>query len=62
MKDTDMVWGALLHLGSNMWDDFIEGPDDWAKSEAEVRLQSSPRMISRVSRNRSQGKKRVSMS
>ncbi len=35
-------WGCLLHLGSNMWDDFENGPDDWAKSEAEERLRPNP--------------------
>ena len=27
-----MNWGALLHLGANMWDDFLDDPDGWAKS------------------------------
>ena len=35
-------WGCLLHLGSNMWDDFENGPDDWAKSEAEERVRPNP--------------------
>ena len=36
------IWGALLHLGSNMWDDFDTGPDDWAKSEAEELTRPNP--------------------
>ena len=35
-------WGCLLHLGSNMWDDFENGPDDWAKSEEEERQRPNP--------------------
>ena len=35
-------WGVLLHLGGNMWDDFENGPDDWAKSEEEERLHPNP--------------------
>lgn len=27
-----MNWGALLHLGANMRDDFLDDPDGWAKS------------------------------
>ena len=26
------TWGCLLHLGSNMWDDFADDPDGWAMS------------------------------
>ncbi len=36
------TWGALLHLGSNMWDDFEVGPDDWAKSEEEEKVRPNP--------------------
>ena len=41
-KLPDFAWGALLHLGSNMWDDFDTGPDDWAKSEEEEKLRPNP--------------------
>lgn len=34
--------GALLHLGSNMWDDYPAGPDDFAKSEAEEKSCPNP--------------------
>ena len=35
-KKAPFLWGCLLHLGSNMWDDFDDkGPDGWAKSEEE---------------------------
>ena len=36
------TWGTLLHLGSNMWDDYITGPDDWAKSAEEEKLRPNP--------------------
>ena len=39
---TGLGWGALLHLGSNMWDDYDSGPDDWAKSEAEEKVRPNP--------------------
>ena len=42
LGDAPFTWGALLHLGSNMWDDFEVGPDDWAKSEAEEKLHPNP--------------------
>ena len=38
----DFMWSALLHLGSNMWDDFEVGPDDWAKSEEEEKVRPNP--------------------
>lgn len=38
----DFSWGVLLHLGSNMWDDFRDGPDDWAKSDEELALHPNP--------------------
>ena len=41
-KLPNFAWGALLHLGSNMWDDFDTGPDDWAKSEEEEKLRPNP--------------------
>ena len=41
-KDAPFSWGCLLHLGSNMWDDFADGPDDWAKSEAEEKVRPNP--------------------
>lgn len=37
-----MNWGALLHLGSNMWDDFLDDPDGWAKSREEEELRPNP--------------------
>ena len=37
-----MIWGTLLHLGSNMWDDYLAGPDDWAKSTEEEQLAPNP--------------------
>ena len=36
------AWGCLLHLGSNMWDDFDVDPDGWAKSEAEEKVRPNP--------------------
>ena len=41
-KPAPFTWGALLHLGANMWDDFEAGPDDWAKSEAEEAARPNP--------------------
>ena len=38
----DMIWGMLLHLGSNLWDDFLLGPDDWAKSVEEEKIRPNP--------------------
>ncbi len=38
----DFAWGALLHLGSNMWDDYIIGPSDWAKSAEEEKRRPNP--------------------
>lgn len=36
--DKPLDWGVLLHLGSNMWDDFCHSPDEYAKSrEDEVK-------------------------
>jgi len=37
-----LSWGALLHLGSNMWDDFLDDPDGWAKSEEEEKTRPNP--------------------
>ena len=34
--------GALLHLGSNMWDDFPANPDDLAKSPEEAKTRPNP--------------------
>ena len=34
--------GALLHLGSNMWDDFPANPDDLAKSPEEEKTRPNP--------------------
>ena len=42
VKRSDFTWGALLHLGSNMWDDYIVGPSDWAKSPEEEKLRPNP--------------------
>ena len=42
MKKDKMVWGALLHLGSNMWDDFLDDPDGWAKSPEEEQQRPNP--------------------
>ena len=42
MRKDKMVWGALLHLGSNMWDDFLDDPDGWAKSPEEERQRPNP--------------------
>ena len=33
---------VLLHLGTNMWDDFLNGPDDLAKSVEEEKLRPNP--------------------
>jgi len=35
-------WGALLHLGNNMWDDFADDPDGWAKSAEEEKVRPNP--------------------
>ena len=37
-----LEWGALIHLGSNMWDDYIIGPSDWAKSAEEEKRRPNP--------------------
>ena len=36
------AWSALLHLGMNMWDDFADDPDGWARSEAEEKVRPNP--------------------
>ena len=41
-KAAPFTWGCLLHLGSNMWDDFEVGPDDWAKSAEEEKVRPNP--------------------
>lgn len=41
-KNAPFTWGCLLHLGSNMWDDFLAGPDDWAKSAVEEKANPNP--------------------
>ena len=41
-KRSDLSWGVLLHLGSNMWDDFLDNPDDVAKSEKEEQTRPNP--------------------
>ena len=41
-KDGKFIWGALLHLGSNMWDDFQDDPDGLAKSAAEAKDRPNP--------------------
>lgn len=23
----EQIWGSLIHLGSNMWNDFLQAPD-----------------------------------
>jgi hypothetical protein len=42
MKKNDMIWGMLLHLGSNLWDDFLQSPDEWAKSPEEEKIRPNP--------------------
>ena len=37
-----LIWSALLHLGANMWDDFADGPDDFARSEEEEAKRPNP--------------------
>ena len=37
------IWGTLLHLGSNMWDDFLRGPDELAKSAREELQRPNPK-------------------
>lgn len=39
---TSLDWGALLHLGHNMWDDFADDPDGWAKSAEEEATRPNP--------------------
>ena len=41
-KDGKFVRGALLHLGQNMWDDFQDDPDGWAKSAEEEKTRPNP--------------------
>lgn len=36
------AWSALLHLGCNMWDDFLDDPDGWAKSAEEEAVRPNP--------------------
>jgi len=43
-------WAALLQLGANMWDDFLDGPDDWAKSAEEEKTRPNPKGPRSVSR------------
>ena len=37
------IWGTLLHLGSNMWDDFLRGPDELAKCAREELQRPNPK-------------------
>ena len=39
----EKIWGTLLHLGSNMWDDFLRGPDELAKSAQEELVWPNPK-------------------
>ena len=39
---SSLDWGALLHLGHNMWDDFEDDPDGWAKSVEEETVRPNP--------------------
>lgn len=41
-KPIDFYRGALLHLGSNMWGDYPDGPDDLAKSAEEEKTRPNP--------------------
>ena len=54
-QDGKFIWGALLHLGGNMWDDFQDDPDGWAKSAEEETTRPNPMGPSgkRISRYRS---------
>ena len=38
----EQIWGSLIHLGSNMWDDFLQAPDEWAKSAEEEKIRPNP--------------------
>ena len=38
----EQIWGSLIHLGSNMWDDFLNAPDEWAKSAEEEKIRPNP--------------------
>ena len=42
MKNDTMIRSVLLHLGTNMWDDFLNGPNDWAKSPEEEKIRPNP--------------------
>ena len=42
MKNAPFMWSALLHLGANMWDDFLDEPDGWAKSKEAERAHPNP--------------------
>ena len=41
-ENRPFIWGALLHLGCNMWDDFENDPDGWARSAAEEKKRPNP--------------------
>ena len=41
-ENSPFIWGALLHLGCNMWDDFENDPDGWARSAAEEKKRPNP--------------------
>ena len=41
-EGSESKWGALLHLGSNMWDDFLDDPDGFAKSAEEEESRPNP--------------------
>ena len=36
------MWCALVQLGTNTCDDFLLGPDDWARSQAEEAKRPNP--------------------
>ena len=42
-KPIDFYRGALLHLGSNMWGDYPDGPNDLAKSAEEEKTRPNPK-------------------
>ena len=44
------VWSALLHLGHNMWDDFLDNPDGWARSAEEEKARPNPEGPKKTSR------------
>ena len=41
-KEGKTVRSLMLQVGNNMWDDFLVGPDDFAKSIEEEKINQNP--------------------